>query len=280
MYRMRYQLIVCFLSIFLATSAWADTDWKITLKVSGAGTYGYCVAGVKGAGATDGYDKLWDTRAMLGTLNTIYIYSYFPHPEWNEQVINFSEDIKGVGPHKEWLLEVDSNSNSQLTIEWPDLAAIIGDYGAILVDLDGSGEEIDMQKESAFTFQNIPGTKRQFMLLVDEPDTPEPDTLWFEITRKKVALHWTKSIDPSVEGYHVYRKINDGDFTRINRRLVTKDFYLDNIPKKLLKSLETVTVRYKIVALDSNKNEIFTTNEVVVLLEAEKTRTGIPRRNH
>jgi hypothetical protein len=282
MHRTRYQLIVFFLSIFLTTSAWADADWKITLKVSDSSTYGYCVAGVKESGATDGYDKLWDTRAMLGTLNTIYIYSYFPHPEWNEQVINYSQDIKAAGPHKEWLFEVDSNSNSQLTVEWPDLAAKIADFGATLVDLDGSGEEIDMQMESSFTFQNMPGTKRQFMLIVDEPEVPEPDTLWFELKDNKVALHWTKSDDPSAEGYRMYRKINDGMYGKRQRFPVTQDFYLDKISKKLLRSPETVTIRYKIVTFDSIGNEIFTSNEVVVLLDAEEKervlQSGFPRR--
>ncbi len=272
MHRTRYQLIVFSLSIFLTTSAWADSDWKITLKVSDASTYGYCVAGVKESGATDGYDKLWDTRAMLGTLKTMYIYSYFPHPEWNEQVINFGEDIKAAGPHKEWLFEVDSNSNSRLTIEWPDLAAKIGEYRAILVDLDGSGAEIDMQREPSFTFQNIPATKRQFMLIVDEPEAPEPrepDSLWFELKNNKVALHWTKSNDPSAKGYRIYRKINDGKYRKGRRINLRKDFYLDKISQKLLKSLGTVTVRYKILTFDRKGNEIFTSNEVVVLLHAK-----------
>ena len=269
MHRTKYQLISLLLSIVLATSAWAESDWKITLKVSDYSTYSYCVAGVKGSSATDGYDKLWDTRAMLGTLNTTYIYSYFPHPEWNEQVINYSEDIKSAGPHKEWLFEVESNSPRLLTIEWSDLEAMIPDYGAILVDLDGSGEEIDMQTESSFSFQNIPGTKRQFKLIVDAPDPPEPDSLWYEQVNNKVILHWAGSDDPSARKYLIYRKINDGKYRKIKQRRITTEFYSDKISRKRLRSLGSVTARYKIVTVDSNGNEIFTSNEVVVLLEAK-----------
>ena len=119
-----WQNLIMVLCIALASHAYANQDWKITIKVSGSSIYGYSKAGVK-SGAVDGLDFAWDVPAMLTTLNSNYIFSYFPHPEWQTIFSGYQEDIQKPSAYNEWTMEVLSNVSGTLTITWPNSFALL-----------------------------------------------------------------------------------------------------------------------------------------------------------
>ena len=155
MYLRLYKLfLVIVISCCFSSSAYSSSDWKTTIKVSGGGTYSYCIFGIKD-GALDGRDNAWDVPASPGSLNDSYIYAYFPHPEWGGTFDRFRQDIKAPDLPKEWVFEVYSNIWGELTIEWPGIKNAIPDKEAVLVDVDGGGGEIDMHASSSFVFTNL-----------------------------------------------------------------------------------------------------------------------------
>jgi hypothetical protein len=175
-----------------------NSDWKITLKVSGSGTYGFCRAGIMEI-ATDGFDPPWDGPAILSTLNESgpFIYVYFPHPEWADNSVYFAEDIKAPSLPKEWIFEITSNINGPLTITWPDLAEKLpAGYEAILVDTEGGGMlSVDMFESISFNFDNIANQARFFQVNIDLRTIPAIITfdLNYMIKSDHVKLIWDKS---------------------------------------------------------------------------------------
>jgi len=166
-------LLVILISSSFSTSAYSGSDWKITLRVSGGGSYDYCIAGVKD-GATDGHDNAWDIPAPPVSKD-FYINAYFPHPEWGHVFDRFRQDIKAPDLPKEWVFEVVSKISGELTVQWPDLKEIIPDKKAVLIDMDWDEGEIDMHGFPSFTFMND-GAPRTFLVRVSSDITvPEPE---------------------------------------------------------------------------------------------------------
>lgn len=258
-------LLVIAVSLFLVNTAVAGSDWKIKIKVSGGGTYGYAVAGVK-QGATDERDNAFDLFTMMDNLNTNYIFSYFPHPEWGHQFVNYSEDIKAPGPIKEWFLEIDSNISGQLTITWPDLYENIGPYEALLIDQALTGNEIDMQTDASFVFDNRPGTPRQFLIRIIAPAGTYEPTLFFTQKDHRINLTWNELGDPAlISGYDVYRRIAGGEYQKINTSLLKKKTYNESVSELLHKGGK-LTLYYKVatIGLEPGGDILRFSNEVKV----------------
>ncbi len=223
-------ILIIFILAGFATSAYSSSDWKANLKVSGGGIYGYCVFGVK-TGATDGRDNAWDVPAPPSSPNEMYIYTYFPHPEWGGTFDRFRQDIKAPDLPKEWVFEVYSNISGNLTIQWHDLKKAILDKEAVLVDIDGDGKEINMQNSSSFVYTNN-GEPRRFLVKISEDiPVPEPPECLVGKFRKgnRVLLYWRKrNRELDVAGYNVYRSVTSGSgYQRINYSLVVKPKYVD-----------------------------------------------------
>ncbi len=225
-------LVIFILSVF-STSAYGSSDWKITLKVSGEGTYDYCIAGVK-VEATDGHDNAWDIPSPPGSLNNTYIYIYFPHTEWGDVFDRFRQDIKAPDLPKEWTFEVDSNIAGEVTITWPDIKNVIPDKDAVLVDVDGGGWEVDMQTSPSFVFGNT-GFPRRFLMRISEgihvPNPPESlvgNLIKKDGTKNAVQLYWKQNSELDLAGYNIYRSTTPGSgYQRINYSLIQVSTYED-----------------------------------------------------
>ncbi len=260
------------IALLLAPARQADAasdGWKLTLRVSSGAIYGYCVAGVRDE-ATDGYDVLWDSRAMLSTLGSKYIYSYFPHPEWNRQIVNFSQDMQAPGPSKEWLFEVLSNLSGQLVVEWPDLAKTTGITAARIVDLAGGGT-YDLHSATSFAFLNTPSQPRQFLLQIDS--LTAKGNCSYTLKKNGVFLSWTPEPGAAGARYNIYRKLDGGDYELLNRRPRKGSTFRDRIGQGKKKLAGISTLYYKIVLCAQNGQETKFYDEITVnvgeLLENE-----------
>lgn len=258
-------LVILLLSTF-PVSAYSSFDWKINLQVSGGGIYDYCIAGVKD-GATDGHDNAWDIPAPPGSLHDIYIRVYFPHPEWNYVFERFRQDIKAPDLPKEWVFEVVSNIEGELAIQWPDIKEILPDKRAVLVDIDGTGQEIDMHAFSYFTFIND-GAPRRFLVRVSQViSVPRPPKgLKGEIVqRETVLLHWKENREPDLAGYNVYRSTIPGSgYQKINHFLITEHEYIDE------QVVKARTYYYVVTAVNTSGGESGYSNEVKVTIKRGK----------
>ena len=259
--------LIVILCIAITSHAYANQDWKITINVSGGGTYGYCKAGVKSS-AVNELDLAWDVPAIMTSLNSSYIHSYFPHPEWSQIYTAYREDIQKLSADNEWTMEVLSNVSGTFTITWPDIKEIIPGHDVVLLDVEGTGQVIDMQTSSAFSFLNVADTPRNFVIQVNSPYVPEPETLFYTTSDKHVFLDWDEVLDPvDVAGYDIYRRIDTGQYQKINSSIVKKYSYSDNLANSLKKK-DMITVYYKVATIGySPPDEILRySNEVVVTI--------------
>lgn len=270
-----YKLLLVILIIgCFSTSAYSNSDWKITLKVSGGGMFDYCIAGVKSI-ATDGLDNAWDVPAPPGSLSDYYIYTYFPHPEWGGVFDTFRQDIKSSVLPKEWTFEVSSNIVGELTVEWPDLKNAIPDKDAVLVDIDGTGEEIDMHTTSSIVFGNTGYTRRFLVRITESIPVPEaPVGLSGNLKNGKVLLYWKGNSELDLAGYNVYRSTTPGSgYQRINYSLVVKHKYIDEeMPS------DDTHYYYVVTAVNDAGGESGYSNEVEVYIPPEVEPPDPPQR--
>jgi hypothetical protein len=262
----KFLLVILVLGGF-STSAYASSNWKINLKVSGGGIYDYCIAGVK-SGATDGMDNAWDIPAPPGSPNDNYIYTYFPHPEWGGVFDRFRQDIKSPNLPKEWVFEVSSNITGELTVKWPDIKNKIPDKEAVLVDVDGDGSEIDMQTTSSFVFGNTEYPRRFLVRISQGISVPKPPEglkirrSLIKIKKKQngeeaVLLYWKRNHELNLAGYNVYRSTTPGSgYQRINYSLIRRHSYTD---KQIEKGK---TYYYVVTAVNDPGGESGYSNEV------------------
>jgi len=264
MYRRIFTLFAAFFVVGLFNvSTYASSDWKLKLKVSGGGTYGYCIFGAQN-GATDGRDDAWDIPSPPGSPNDTYISAYFPHPEWEGTFDKFRQDIKAPDLPKEWTFEVESNVSGQLTITWPDIKNAIPDKQAVLVDLDGGGSETNMFTSSSFVFGNTVNTRR-FIVRISEgiPVPKPPEGLAGKVDRrgKEVSLYWKRNRELNLAGYNVYRTTTPGSgYQRINYSLTLKPNYKD---KQIIKG---TTYYYVVTAVNTSGGESGYSNEVEIIV--------------
>ncbi len=124
------------------------TDWEIALKIQSGTAYNNLVLGAD-ATATNGYDAIWETYALMGGT----VEAYFPHPEWGLVHQEFHRDIRAhnSGAAIEWPLTVNSSlTNANFTISW-DLTGVPQYYPAVLVD-QSTGQQTNMRSAGSYSF--------------------------------------------------------------------------------------------------------------------------------
>jgi hypothetical protein len=126
----------------------AAPDWQAEIIIQSGDASNRLVLGADST-ATDGYDVIWDTYALMGG----NIQAYFPHPEWGIAHQEFQRDIRAhsSGSDKEWSMTVSSTLiSANFTITW-NLASIPQDYSIVLID-DSNGQQTDMRSVSSYNF--------------------------------------------------------------------------------------------------------------------------------
>lgn len=123
-------------------------DWEIAIKVQSGASYNKIVIGADST-ATDGFDAIWDTYALMGGK----VKAYLPHPEWGLHHKEFHRDIRAHNSTTpiEWPLTVTSSlSNSVFIISW-NLAGVPQDYPAVFTD-QSTGQQTDMRSAGSYSF--------------------------------------------------------------------------------------------------------------------------------
>jgi hypothetical protein len=124
-------------------------EWQATLWITSGGGKARLELGADPT-ATDGFDKAWDSYAMLGGS----LRAYFPRPEWHPVFQEYWRDIHGKGPGSstEWPFVIESDMvNTNVTVTW-DLSLVPKDYPLFLVLDDMNGQQIDMRTNNSYSF--------------------------------------------------------------------------------------------------------------------------------
>jgi len=149
--------------IYLTTArAHAGPDWQVDLTVQSGTAYNHLAVGAD-ITATDGYDPVWDTYALMGGT----IEAFFSHPEWGLPHQEFHRDIRAHNPGAAIELALTVNStlaNANFTISW-DISALPQDNPVILID-DTTSQQIDMRTTGSYNFTYT--SARSFRIHVTE----------------------------------------------------------------------------------------------------------------
>jgi hypothetical protein len=173
MMRMKGIILFCLvigLCAGAAAVAEGAPEWQATVWVQSQGGKLPLVLGAD-ATATDGFDKVWDSYAMLGG----QLKPYFARPEWNPNFQTYWRDIRAKAPGvtTDWTFVIESDMpNSTVTLDW-DLSAMPADYGIVLSDVTG-GVNLDMRAAPSYTFTYV--AKRDFKVAISaaaEPPAPK-----------------------------------------------------------------------------------------------------------
>jgi hypothetical protein len=147
----------------LSLQAHAASDWQITLTV-GNGTASTSLDLGSDQTALDGFDRVWDTPALLeGQLQV-----YFPHPEWGATHTKFQRDIRAHSPGRtmEWTAVVEYSAPPlDMTVTW-DFLNVPNEFETVFKDL-ASGAEVDMRTDGSYSF--IYSEERSFKVTVTIP---------------------------------------------------------------------------------------------------------------
>lgn len=172
-------IILAFFSLINIASA-GDPAWTVHMKVSvpdsraADGTvWNHLIAGVQD-GATDDYDSVWDTLAMVESddpVQSMFTHGTLPEDKNNDGIIDnwncrsaeggyddyncsLWRDIRGFEEEKVWSFQVFSPvAGGTITIEWtfddkPE------DIEILLVDLSNPANNIDMRSASLHSYTN------------------------------------------------------------------------------------------------------------------------------
>lgn len=229
-------------------------NWEASLYVYEGSAQNRLQAGIRD-GATDGYDLLWDSPALLSPNG---FNSFFYHPEWNLPSPYFWRDIKAFDGTKVWEFTVNSTNGANIIILWDLTYVPASEISLKLIDLDNPGVEIDMQLNNNYSFTST-GVKR-FKLIatavnyslpseatsVSEitPSTPQEEPAISDSSLQTIltgppapsnitinpgngarVIRWDK-VKEAVS-YNVYRSVDGINFFQINTNPVLKEMYVD-----------------------------------------------------
>lgn len=138
-------LVAIFPLIFTVSKAFALSDMKASIRVSGGTAYDYFVIGMR-ADAGDGFDNAHDTMAPGRNLNETYIYAYLYHPEWGQIKSEFRGDFRSLKERDEWIVYVYTNlpAGSPLVMSIDETSVIPPEYKITVQDMEtGSETEIN-----------------------------------------------------------------------------------------------------------------------------------------
>jgi hypothetical protein len=143
-----------------AATAVSRDSWSLRLEARvGNVVDAYNLIGINSR-AADGYDAL-DVEKPPMTTDDIQLA--FVHNDWGKLSGRYTTDYRsGIGTGKSWEFNVTTDiPNKDVSISWPDIAAVPKAYNLILEDLD-TGNRAYMRTRSAYTYNSgaKPGTKR------------------------------------------------------------------------------------------------------------------------
>lgn len=158
------RLIIIMLILFgMLSIAEAAPQWEATIWVaSGDGNLRLALGADETA--TDGFDNVWDSYAMLGG----QLRPYFYRPDWHPVFKTYWRDIRAKAPGNttEWLFVIESSMTiKDVKITW-DLSRVPKDYSLSLID-DTTGQTIDMRTRASYNF--VYASKRNFRVSVYAP---------------------------------------------------------------------------------------------------------------
>lgn len=151
-------LLFGMLSIAEAAPQWQATVWV----ASGGGNLRLVLGGDDTA--TDGFDNVWDSYAMLGG----QLRPYFYRPDWHPVFKNYWRDIRAKAPGNttEWPFVIESDMyNKDVTLTW-DLSLAPKNYTLSIID-ETTGRVIDMRSSPSYKF--LYTAARNFRVAVYEP---------------------------------------------------------------------------------------------------------------
>ncbi|MFC1553148.1 beta-propeller fold lactonase family protein [candidate division KSB1 bacterium] len=148
-----------------------ELDWRMKISAESGeniDTHNYI-------GMADWADPRFDRGDVfeLVSLNDEFISLSFPHNGWETNPGYYTQDIrKSSDEGSSWdFIVMTNSSSSQVTVNWdiPDIDN--SELGFMLID-ELTGDRIDMQKNSSFTFNVIPRTSKSSpgpVLFADDP---------------------------------------------------------------------------------------------------------------
>src|SRR3972149_7441639 len=176
----RLLMIILTLFSLINIASAADTEWTVHMKVSvpdsratDGTVWNHLIAGVRD-GATDDYDRVWDTLSMVESddpVQSMFTHGALPEDKNNDGIIDrwnctaaeggydnnncsLWRDIRGFEEEKVWSFQVFSPvSSGTITIDWtfddkPE------DIEILLVDLSNPANRIDMKSNSFYPYTN------------------------------------------------------------------------------------------------------------------------------
>lgn len=160
-------LLVVLFGLF--SFAEAAPEWQATIWVTSGDAKNRLELGADPT-ATDGFDKAWDSYAMLGGS----LRAFFPRPDWHPVFQQYWRDIRAKAPGKptEWTFVIESDKvNTDVTLTW-DLSLMPDGYPISLTD-DSNGQSVSMLANASYSFTY--SAARNFRVSVYTPSEPPPD---------------------------------------------------------------------------------------------------------
>jgi len=172
------------LLLFLSANAFAISDMKAKIKVSGGNTYDYFIFGMM-TDATDGFDNAYDTISPGPNMNDTYISTYFSHPEWNAVKSEFRADFRSIKESDEWTVSVYTNlaAGTALTMALQSEGSNISGYSLTVEDTT-TGQMTDILS-STYGFTVSAGNPLRY----------------FRITATSTAQPCTYTISPTSQSF-------------------------------------------------------------------------------
>ncbi len=236
--------IIAFAFVILSTINLYGSDlknWEVSLYVYEGSSQNRLQAGIRD-GATDGYDLLWDSVALLSSNP---FNAYFYHPDWNTSSPFFWRDIKAFDVVKEWNFTVNSTMGVDALIVWDLTYVPVNEISLKLIDTENPDREIDMLLNNNYSFKSTGirnfkliarvlnyTTPSELLIVSDEPSLqsiltgpPAPSNVTVNPGNGAKVIRWDK-VKEAVS-YNVYRSADGYIFVRINSQPVLKEMYVD-----------------------------------------------------
>lgn len=189
--KIKYQISkiknITFAFLFLLFAFSPAFAWKLPLEVStvsddGKKVYNKLVVGIE-SGATDGFDNLWDTPALVSNPDSsspVLLRAYLKNDmEAREDLHQLWKDIRGTVPNGSrttWDITVDSvPAGKSVVINWVIPAGVISKGDRLVlkdnnnVGPDNNPVQVDLTQTSEYSFVSGEGEVRALSLTLTKP---------------------------------------------------------------------------------------------------------------
>lgn len=235
---------ILFFFIVLATAYWPlapssvhAAEWQLGLNITvpyasgeGGNATQVVMVGTR-LTALDGFDNTWDTVALGGTTLSAYAY----HPEFTPDHQFLVRDFRFDSYPKQWDFFITSDQDGQpITLAWSlPQTSMDACSGVSLSMTDATaGTAIDLTQPPYVYTNNVAATRHVVLNATQVVETPPQSPLNLFSPRtgtSSVLMAWSGVTDPSIVGYHVYRKDPGGtDYRRVTVTPTPVAKYLDS----------------------------------------------------